>query len=958
MSAVTGRRSSWQCRVFLRPHNRDLVMAGLRADSRSQGETWLASAGQAGRTSGKVGPTPHTAITPGLTSSIPFQSNKGPKFPTHLSIIRVFVLCVARHFAPIMSGIPPLFPSSSRAEMTSSSRYSFPSNPVANPKAVVTGGGKGSHYRFTVLTARLLRYEWSGDGGFEDRVSTVAFWRDFDVPNYTVVDSGKALEIHTEYFTLSYDKQEFSSTGLTVKAGKDVWQYDGNSYGDLGGTARTLDGANGRIPIDPGVLSRHKSYAVLDDSKSMLFDNGWIAIRQPGRKDGYFFAYHGEHKAAIKDFYRLSGRQPILPRWTLGNWWSRYHAYSANEYIELLDNFQKAEVPLSVGVLDMDWHKVDIPSQYGSGWTGYSWNRDLFPDPEGLLKEMHARGLKITLNDHPADGIRAFEDLYEKVAKAYNLDPSKGEPVQFDCTNKKFLDVYFDILKASLEKQGIDFWWIDWQQGNRSKIPGVDPLWVLNHYHYLTSIRNLDTNEKPITFSRYAGPGSHRYPIGFSGDSHISWASLQFQPEFTATASNIGYGWWSHDIGGHMWGVRSNQLTARWVQLGCFSPILRLHSEKSQWTSREPWLYEPEARESMEKFLRLRHRLIPYLYTMNIRASYEDEPLIQPMYWNHNDDAAYAMPNQYYFGPDLIVSPITKPQSTTTLLAGVTSWLPATTRRYIDVLHPSLVYDGGRHIRIHRPLSEIPVFAKEGTIIVLDSTPTLRNGVPRPVDVEILLVVGADAHFELVEEPEKEESSVHPPLSSFVRTPITWRQKDGRLTIGPVWNGTGKWRQWNVKLVGHTNTNVAADSCFKITKDTENSCTTLKLGNVHRWSQNGFEIYLGDDLQLDVVDVKTRLHEMLMRCEMYHPTKEDIWQIVTEDGGSVQERVEKLLKLDIDDALKDAVLEIWAADRRAVGSAAGSEKWSEVEEKVEGVLNADLTQLRITDEDGDSYVMV
>jgi len=567
------------------------------------------------------------------------------------------------------------------------------------------------------------------------------------------------------------------------------------------------------------------------------------------------------------------------------------------------------------------------------------------------LKEMHKRGLKVTLNDHPADGIRPFEDLYEEVAKAYKLDPSTGEPVRFDCTDKRFLDVYFDVLKTNLEKQGVDFWWIDWQQGNRSRIPGVDPLWVLNHYHYLTSIRNLDTNEKPITFSRYAGPGSHRYPIGFSGDAHISWASLQFQPEFTATASNIGYGWWSHDIGGHMWGIRDNQLTARWVQLGCFSPILRLHSEKSQWTSREPWLYEPECRDTMEKFLRLRHRLIPYLYTMNIRASYESEPLIQPMYWNHTDSAAYHVPNQYYFGPDLIITPITQRQSTTTLLAAVTAWLPASTNgsgRYIDILHPSLVYDGNRHLRIHRPLSEIPVFAKEGTIVVLDSTPHLRNGVSRPTEVEILLVVGADAEFELVEEPEKKEAEVHPPLSAFVRTPISWRQKDGRLKIGPVWNGLGRWRQWKVRLVGCTGKDVAAAAApFKVCRDAETG-TTVHLGNVHRWNEGGFEVYLGDDLKLDVVDVEARLHEMLMRCEMFHPTKEDIWQLVVENGDPVEERVEKLLKMDIDDALKDAVMEIWAADGTAPGTATGKEKWSEKMEADE----------RDVEEDGEGFVMV
>jgi alpha-glucosidase (family GH31 glycosyl hydrolase) len=98
---------------------------------------------------------------------------------------------------------------------------------------------------------------------------------------------------------------------------------------------------------------------------------------------------------------------------------------------------------------------------------------------------------------------------------------------------------------------------------------------MLNHFQFLDSGRD---GRKGIIFSRFAGPGSQRYPVGFSGDTIVSWASLEFQPEFTATASNIGYGWWSHDIGGHMGGGRSDELVTRWVQYGVFSPIFRLHS--------------------------------------------------------------------------------------------------------------------------------------------------------------------------------------------------------------------------------------------------------------------------------------------------------------------------------------------------------------------------------------------
>ncbi|KAK3312270.1 glycoside hydrolase family 31 protein [Apodospora peruviana] len=797
-------------------------------------------------------------------------------------------------------------------------RYKFPSDPSTNPKSVVTGGD-GSKYRFSILGDKLLRYEWSEDGAFEDRASTFAIFRNFDAPDFKVVDTANSLEISNDFFHLLYDKKEFSSPGLSVKVGDDVWHYDGKSYGDLGGTARTLDGADGRIPLDPGVISR-KSFAVLDDSSSMLFgSDGWIATRSPGRKDGYLFAHSGDHKAAIKDFYRISGHQPLLPLWALGNWWSRYHAYSADEYIELMDRFKKEQIPISAAVIDMDWHKVDIPAKYGSGWTGYSWNRDLFPDPEGFLKKLHKRGLKVTVNDHPADGIRAFEDQYKAVATALNRDPSTEDPIEFDCTDRKFMDAYFDVLKKGLEEQGIDFWWVDWQQGNKSKIPGVDPLWVLNHYHYLTSQRSLNTLEQPLTFSRYAGAGSHRYPIGFSGDTVISWASLQFQAEFTATASNIGYGWWSHDIGGHLHGTRSNEMAARWVQLGCFSPILRLHSEKSKWNSKEPWNFQPLAKLSMTCWLRFRNALQPYLYTMNVRASYEDEPLIQPMYWNHTEEAAYTVPNQYYFGTELIVAPITTPNSATTLMGDVRAWLPS--GRYIDPVK-RIVYDGGRHIRMHRSLDTIPLLMREGSIMVLahdDISETTNGGNPRCSHIGVKLVVGADAHFDLIEHPHAQELGTRPPLSSFTHLPIDWNQKEGILTIGPEENGSaGVGRNYSLELPGVDRSNLLArlPEGYRLAAD-----QSVDLGLIHGYKK----LRLGPGLELGVLDIPSILEKMLFRCEMDYQMKDTLMQLVANSTEPVEQRVAELYELDIVPDLRDAIMEIWTADARSKGSAQGHE---------------------------------
>jgi alpha-glucosidase (family GH31 glycosyl hydrolase) len=173
-------------------------------------------------------------------------------------------------------------------------------------------------------------------------------------------------------------------------------------------------------------------------------------------------------------------------------------------------------------------HNVKIPGDFGTGWTGYryvrysintdkcSWNEDLFPDPVDFMKSLRDRHLKVTLNLHPADGVRSFEKVYPEMCAALGRDPSEKLPIAFDCTNREFFDAYFNVLHRSLEDQGVDFWWIDWQQGGHSRIPGIDPMWMLNHFHYLDSGRRWD---RQFTFSRYAGPGSHRYPIGFSGVS-------------------------------------------------------------------------------------------------------------------------------------------------------------------------------------------------------------------------------------------------------------------------------------------------------------------------------------------------------------------------------------------------------------------------------------------------------
>lgn len=626
--------------------------------------------------------------------------------------------------------------------------YQLASQPLCKKEAVVIG----DYYRFSILTPALIRMEYSKSGVFEDHATQTVLNRDFPVPGFRVEERAEEILICTDFLELHYDRKEFSPEGLWVKvSGEDgrekIWHY-GDVLQDLKGTVRTLDEADGEIPLESGMISRN-GYSVLDDGRSMvLTDDGWVCPRPCQAADFYFFGYGHRYLDCLKDFYHLCGKPPLLPRYALGNWWSRYYRYTEKEYKELFHRFETEQVPFSVGVVDMDWHLVEeVDPKYGSGWTGYTWNKKLFPDPKEFMAWLHEHGLKVTLNVHPADGIRAYEEAYERVARAMGMDPGEGRAVEFDPADPKFMEVYLKVLHHPMEEEGVDFWWLDWQQGTVTKIPGLDPLWMLNHYHFLDSRWR---GKRPMTFSRYAGVGSHRYPVGFSGDTIVSWESLKFQPYFTSTASNIGYGWWSHDIGGHMKGIRDDELMARWVQFGVFSPINRLHSTNDPFAGKEPWKFGRDTEAVMKEFLRLRHRLIPYLYSMNHRAAKEDLPLVMPLYYMEPEqEEAYEARNEYYFGSELLVSPITEKMDRASLSGRAGTWVPEGT--WADFF-TGMVYQGGRVMELWRGIESIPVLMKAGAIVPMKDMCGYDNGTENPRKMEVKVFPAAPGHFTLWED--------------------------------------------------------------------------------------------------------------------------------------------------------------------------------------------------------------
>ncbi len=605
-------------------------------------------------------------------------------------------------------------------------RIRFRGNPVAHPDAVVVRGNA----RFTVLAPRLLRLEWSETGQFEDRCTYAFPTRRADPPpSFTARDEDGALVIDTGALTLRYDRRpltaafqsaesaqsaegKFTAENLsitfTLNGAPVTWMPGLPNPGNLRGTRRTLDGCEGDAALGEGLASR-AGWTLFDDSRNVIFDaTGWVGPRPDGAvQDWYFFGYGHDYAAAVAEYTRFGGAIPLIPRYILGGWWSRYWAYSAQDLRDLVAEFEAHAVPLDVFVIDMDWHTPD-------GWTGYTWNRALFPDPSAFLAWLHAKGLHITLNLHPADGVHPHEAVYADFAAAVGIDPATRQPVPFRIADKAYVQHYFEMIHHPMEDEGVDFWWMDWQQGEISEVKGLDPLPWINHLHF-NDIRRKGV--RPMLYSRWGGLGNHRYYIGFSGDTYVRWTALQFQPYLTAAAANVGYGWWSHDIGGHMGGATDPELYTRWVQFGALSPILRLHSTKDPRCERRPWAYPAPYGEAAMAAFRLRYRLIPYLYTMARLTSDTGRALCRPMY--HADPEtpdAYVTRYQYYLGTDMIAAPFVFPRDPITDLAKTDVWLPEGTWIAFDTLE---TFDGPRWVRLLGSIERMPLLVRAGAILPL-----------------------------------------------------------------------------------------------------------------------------------------------------------------------------------------------------------------------------------------------
>ena len=649
-------------------------------------------------------------------------------------------------------------------------------NPVANPEAVVTEGT----VRFTVLTPEMIRVEYSPSEQFEDRATFTVVNRNLPVPHFTKSEDNEFLYINTDKLKLKYRKgtnpyfEPNPPGNLTITMelnGRPVTWFPGQGDGkNLKGTCRTLDRCFGdgyRSQLENGLVSR-SGWAVIDDSPQCVRADGsrslaivpdetgvgWVAPRDDKASlDLYFLGYGHDYKRALKDYTLIAGKMPLPPDYAFGYWYSKYENYTSDDYRNIIKNLKENDINTDVLILDMDWHWNGDPDPNKSngrgGWTGWSWNTNLIPDPTNLLKDIHDSNLHLALNLHPALGVDSSEDIFPGMAADMGLNTDTTKIIPWKLEDKAFYKAFANNFLRPFEKQGVDFWWLDWQQHLTSPYTdGLGETFWCNHVFY-NDMKANRTDRLPIIFHRWGGLGSHRYQIGFSGDTFINYASLAFQPYFTATASNVCYGYWGHDIGGHMFDssypVNDPELLLRWFQFGVFTPIFRSHATIGTWINRQIWTYDNFAQ--LNATVKLRYALFPYIYTM-ARKSYDTGiGLCRPMYYEYPEqDEAYTFEGQYFFGDDILVAPIVEPSvngiSTKRIWFPEGNWWSVAGNRMIK---------GNCIETLDFTLDQTPYFFREGAIII-NNPPEIKSTTERPEKLIVNIIAGKDGETTLYED--------------------------------------------------------------------------------------------------------------------------------------------------------------------------------------------------------------
>ncbi len=564
-------------------------------------------------------------------------------------------------------------------------------------------------------------------------------------------------------------------------------------------------------PLHRDGLLNQAGWRLLDDTHSAVWTSaGWVRPRSASGdiEDGYLFAYGRQYQSALRELAQLTGPAPLLPRYIFGVWFSRYYPYTAAEYEhQLLPAFRAHRVPLDTLSVDTDWKSPNT-------WNGWEWNPALFPSPQSFLNWAKGNGIHVTLNVHSSiakNDPRLAEVLRISGKPLVSSQSFSGPSYVWDWSNISQAESNF-ALQQSYERQGVAFWWLDWCCDNSFvSLPGVTPDNWIDH---LYAQEMVNRGKRGFVLARIgaslqhpnqvypAGPWSaHTSAIHFTGDTWGTWNTLAYEATLAPAEASIGEPYVSNDIGSFLGSppggpMDSPALYDRWVQLGTFQPVLRLHSDHGD---RLPWEYPQPVQGITERFLRLRESLVPYTYTLAAQAHFTGLPITRPLYLDYpNLVAAYQHPHEYLYGPNVLVAPVV----TAGNVVKRAVWFPP--GRWIDYFTGATV-NGPTTATLAEPLDRMPVFVKAGAVV--PEQPFMNHVGAKQVNPLILHVYsGGSGRFYLYSDAGAGLGYLK---GQFTETPISYTEGGNTaaprstLLIGPVrgeFRGAMNQRMYSVEL--------------------------------------------------------------------------------------------------------------------------------------------------------------
>ena len=755
---------------------------------------------------------------------------------------------------------------------------------VSDQKAVV----QGPNYRISVITERIIRLEFSPNGQFNDKPTQIIKRRNVGIPDFFVRQDANIMEVTTKYFSMTYIKgQPFEANGVDKMKNLKITllskDRDRNKdwyigHAEAKNMLGNMVGIDVNIPknLQKGLYSLD-GFCSIDDSLSKCIEkDGTLSDPIPNHKDIYVFMYDKDFKQVLFDWFKITGAPPLIPRYALGNWWSRNIDYDDRKIVDLIRKFERKKIPISVMLFDHDWHIRNTETAKDLK-TGFTFNTELIKDPKIMINEFHKRGIRVGLCVNPTNGIYPHEEHYPQAIEYLGLQAPAV--IEFDPLNPKVLDVLFKMFLHPLEALGVDFFWNDSNGGM-----DINKLWALNHYMYIDSGRN--NGKRPLILSRGSVYAPHRYPVSYGGSSEISWKNLKQLPFMYLNASNIGVSWWSHDVGGNHGGIEDGELYLRYVQLSTFGPILRFHGARGRYYKKEPWLWDAKTETIAADYLRLRHRLIPYLYTEAYNYTKSGTPLIQPFYYNYMwvyDDDLYR--NQYYLGSQLLVCPILEPKDPVMNRSIHRFFVPEGT--WYDFVTGKKFPGNKKYVSFFKE-DDYPVFAHSGSIIPFSNRSDYNN-IGLPTDLEIQIFPGASNTYTLYEDDGisslyKEGYYLKTSIDyNYLRNNYTViiRSIDGKSGIVP--------EKRNYKMV------------FRNTKQAES--VTIYYNSEKLTSENYID---GNDFIVEVKNVPT-IGQLTINCKG-KDIEIDAVRLINDDLDSI------LMDLKIDTYLKEEIGDIIFGD--------------------------------------------